>query len=253
MSEELKRRTVIVTGAASGLGRAVAKRLASDGDLIGVFDFQFEGAQRTARDIEASGGVALAVHVDISDWASVDRAVHELVSRLGPPRGLVNAAAIRGAVEHAHTLDPMEWLRVIGVDLTGTYLMCRAVLPYLLEPDDDRAIVNIASTAGLTGFPYSAAYCAAKGGVVLLTRALAVEYSDRGVRVNGVAPGGMRTPMLDVTFPPDVSEKVLSHVRRALLDIAQPEEVANVVRFLLSSEARYITGSIVVVDGGALA
>jgi len=240
----------IVTGAGSGLGRAVAAQLARDGTVV-AFDRDDEGLRETVRMISGDGGRAHAMQVDVSDWRCVDDAVRVLTDEVGPPRALVNAAAIQ-RFAHAHELDPEYWQRVLDVNLTGTYFMCRAVLPHLMR-DGGGAIVNIASTAGLTGLPYDAAYCAAKGGVVQLTKALAIEYAPHRVRVNAVAPGGMQTPMLHVPFPVDASPDLQQRIRRSLLGVAAPDDVANVVCFLLSDKASYMTGSIVVADGGALA
>ncbi|MEO5839140.1 MAG: glucose 1-dehydrogenase [Acidimicrobiales bacterium] len=243
--------TVIVTGAGSGLGRAVARQLAASGAAIAVVDRDVVAGRDTASELVDSGATARSYEVDVSDWSSVDAAVRQVVADMGPPTALVNAAAIQ-RFAHAHELDPNEWSRILAVNLTGTFFMCRAVLPHLMDAGGG-AIVNIASTAGLTGMPYDAAYCAAKGGVVQLTKALAVEYSPQRIRVNAVAPGGMQTPMLHVPFPEDAEPALQQRIRRSLLGIAQPDDVANVVCFLLSDQASYMTGSIVVADGGALA
>ena len=141
-----------------------------------------------------------------------------------------------------------DWSRIIGVNLTGTFLMAQAVLPHLLEGGGN--IVNIASNAGLMGQPYSAAYCASKGGVVQLTRALADEYLHRGVRVNAIAPGAINTPLLHAfRLPPDADVKRISKLMSPLGG-AEPEEVAALIAFVASDEARYMTGTIVSIDGG---
>src|SRR5256886_11526368 len=138
-----------------------------------------------------------------------------------------------------------------SVNLTGTFLMCQAALPYLL--DGGGAIVNVASNAGLMGQPYSAAYCASKGGVVNLTRALSVEYLRRGVRVNAVAPGGMNTPMIaGFTMPEGVNMKEFARVTSPL-GAAEPEELAGLIAYIASDDARYMVGSIVSMDGGITA
>ena len=167
--------TVIVTGAGSGLGRAVARQLSAGGAAIAVVDRDAAAGLETARLLADAGSAARSYDVDVSDWSSVDAAVGQVIADLGPPTALVNAAAIQ-RFEHAHELDPVEWSRILAVNLTGTFFMCRAVLPHLMTAGGG-AIVNIASTAGLTGLPYCAAYCAAKGGVVQLTKALADEYA----------------------------------------------------------------------------
>jgi 2-hydroxycyclohexanecarboxyl-CoA dehydrogenase len=242
---------VIVTGSGSGLGGAVARQVAASGAAVAVVDRHVEAGRATTAELVDGGATARSYEVDVSDWASVDCAVRQIVADMGPPTALVNAAAVQ-RFAHAHELDPSEWSRILAVNLTGTFFMCRAVLPHLMAAGGG-AIVNIASTAGLTGLPYDAAYCAAKGGVVQLTKALAVEYSPQRIRVNAVAPGGMQTPMLHVPFPDDAEPVLLQRLRRSLLGVADPDDVANVVCFLLSDRASYMTGSIVVADGGALA
>jgi meso-butanediol dehydrogenase / (S,S)-butanediol dehydrogenase / diacetyl reductase len=244
-------RFVIVTGAASGLGRAVAEQVARGGAIVALVDRDAVRAKEAAASIITAGGRADSRAVDVGDCAGVDAMVADLVEAWGAPTGLVNAAAVH-SLSHSHLLDPDEWNRIINTNLSGTFFMCRATLPHLIG-QPHAAIVNIASTAGLNGIVYGAAYAAAKAGVINLSRSLAVEYSEAGVRVNVVAPGGMHTPMLHADFPDGTSERLIGRVRRAILDIAQPGEVANVVRFLLSPESRYMTGSVVVADGGALA
>ena len=174
----------VVTGAGSGLGRAVARQIAQTGQPVVVVDRDADAATQTVALIAGDGGRGHVVVVDVSDWPAVAAAMQQLPAELAPT-ALVNAAAIQ-RFGHAHELDPADWQRVLDVNLTGTYFMCRAMLPRLIAAGGG-AIVNIASTAGLTGMPYDVAYCAAKGGVIQLTKALAVEYSQQGIRVNAVA------------------------------------------------------------------
>jgi NAD(P)-dependent dehydrogenase (short-subunit alcohol dehydrogenase family) len=241
----------VVTGAGSGLGRAVARQLANDGVEVALVDLDGDALAASVSEIEGGGGQVRSFITDVSDWDSVARTAQRVIDEIGPPRALVNAAAIQ-RFGHAHELEPRDWQRVLDVNLTGTFFMCRALLPVFVAGGGG-AIVNIASTAGLTGMPYDVAYCAAKGGVIQLTKALAVEYSQQHVRVNAVAPGGMQTPMLHVPPPADASPELQKRLRRSLIGVAAPDDVANVVCFLLSDQARYMTGSIVVADGGALA
>ena len=243
--------TAIVTGAGSGLGRAVARQLAATGSPVAVLDRNEEAAAATAEGIVGDSGTARGFAVDVRDHAAVASTVAEVVKALGAPSALVNAAAIQ-RFGHADKIDPSDWQEIIDINLSGTYYMCRSVLPHMIDAGRG-AIVNIASTAGLTGMPYDVAYCAAKGGVIQMTKALAVEYSTHRIRVNAVAPGGMETPMLRLPFPEDASPQLQQRVRRSLLGVAQPDDVANVVCFLLSEAASYMTGSIVVADGGSLA
>ena len=242
-------RVAIVTGAGSGLGRATAQRLASEGASIAVIDVAADAAEKVAAEIQEAGGTAKAIVGDVSNPASVQDAVAE-AAKLGRPQVLVNSAGI-GGFNHTVELSFERWSAIIGVNLTGTFLMCQAALPHLL--DGGGAIVNIASNAGLMGQPYSAAYCASKGGVVNLTRSLALEYVRKGVRVNAVAPGGIDTPLqASFTLPEGVSFKELARVMSPLGN-STPEEIAGLVAFVASDDARSMIGAIVSIDGGITA
>ena len=223
----------IVTGAGSGIGAATASRLEADGFKVAALDIKNAPYQ-----------------CDVSDETAVNDTVAQVASELGRPTVLCNVAGIGS---FAHTVDETldHWNRTIAVNLTGSFLMCRAALPYLL--DGGGAIVNVASTAGLMGQPYSAAYCASKGGVVQLTRSLAVEYMERGVRVNAVAPGGVETPIMAGFMPPEDASRRLMMPLMTPMGFCTPEEIAGVIAFLASDAARYMTGSIVSYDGGLTA
>jgi NAD(P)-dependent dehydrogenase (short-subunit alcohol dehydrogenase family) len=241
-------RVALITGAGSGLGRATAELLASEGAPVACFDIAVDGAEKTAADIAEHGGVARAYKVDVSDADSVHEAVAAAWRDLGHPRVVVNCAGI-GRFFHTHELPVEDWQRTLAVNLTGTFLVCRAALPHLL--DGGGSIVNIASNAGIKAQPFSAAYCASKAGVVHLTRCLADEYLRKGVRVNCVAPGGMETPLQNafMEMPEGVNWKALRKVMSPLGN-STPEEIAKVVAFIASDDCRYMTGSIVSIDGG---
>jgi len=241
-------RTALVTGAGSGLGRATAELLATEGAPVACFDIAVEAAEKTAADIAEHGGSARAYRVDVADPASVKEAVNAAWRDLGHPRIVVNCAGI-GRFAHTHELPFEEWQRIINVNLTGTFLVSQAALPHLLEGGG--VIINIASNAGIKAQPYSAAYCASKAGVVHLTRCLADEYLKRHIRVNCIAPGGMDTPLQQsfMEFPEGVEWKALRKVMTPLGN-STPEEIARVVAFVASDDCRYMTGSIVSIDGG---
>jgi NAD(P)-dependent dehydrogenase (short-subunit alcohol dehydrogenase family) len=243
-------RVALVTGGGSGLGRATAHRLAAEGAGVAVLDLAGDAAEKTAAEIAEQGGNARAYAADVSDQASGQAAVAAAAGDLGRPQVLVNCAGI-GKFSHTLDVTPEEWSSIIGVNLTGTFLMCQATLPHLL--DGGGVIINVASNAGLMGQPYSAAYCASKGGVVNLTRALAVEYLKRGVRVNAVAPGGMNTPMImGFSMPEGVQLKEFASVTSPL-GYSEPDEIAGLIAFMASDDGRYMVGQIVSMDGGITA
>ena len=239
---------VIVTGAGSGLGRATALRLAAEGGAVACLDLVGDAVERTAADVRAAGGRADAYQMDVSEPGSVQAAVAAAARDLGRPSVLVNCAGI-GKFANTHQLPFDEWSRIIGVNLTGTFLMAQAVLPYLLDGGGN--IVNVASNAGLMGVAYGAAYCASKGGVIQLSKALAAEYLGRGIRVNCVAPGGIETPLQKAFYqlPEGADPEIL---RRLITPLGQstPEEVAVLIAFVASDEGRYMTGAIISIDGG---
>ena len=175
-------------------------------------------------------------------------ATDAVANDLGRPQVVVNSAGI-GRFANTHEMPFADWQRIIGVNLTGTFLVCQAALPHLL--DGGGSIVNIASNAGIRSQPFSAAYCSSKAGVIHLTKVIADEYLKRGVRANVVAPGGMETPLQEafMEFPEGADWKSM---RKAMspLGNSKPEEIANVVAFVASDECRYMTGSVVSIDGG---
>ncbi len=242
-------KVAIVTGGGSGLGEATAVRLGREGAYVAVLDIRAESAADTVRRIADAGGRAQFREVDVSDQASVRSVVADVAAALGRPEVLVNCAGV-GQFDLSEEVALETWNRTIAVNLTGTFLMCQATLPYLL--DGGGSIVNIASNSGLQGIPYAAAYAASKGGVILLTRSLASEYSGRGVRVNAVAPGGIVTPLLaNFTFPPGADQTRMP--RGSRIPHAHPDEIASLVAYIASDEARFMVGSTVSMDGGLTA
>jgi len=235
---------VIVTGAGSGIGRATARRFADEGARVACLDLH--GHEETAAGI---GAAALAFACDVSDGAAVDAVVGEAVTALGGLDVVCNIAGI-GHFRNSHEETPEDFARIVGVNLHGTFHLCRFTLPHLLEAGAG-VIINTASTAGIIGQPWSAAYCASKGGVVLLTKALATEYKAKNIRVNAIAPGGTKTNIIEQfsTYPDGADLRQLFKVMTPM-KMAEPEEIASLFAFIASPEARYMTGSIVPIDGG---
>jgi NAD(P)-dependent dehydrogenase (short-subunit alcohol dehydrogenase family) len=241
-------RVAVVTGAGSGLGQATAQRFASEGALVACLDIAGDAAEKSAAEIAEQGGTATAYSTDVSDPVSARAAVDAAASDLGRPQLVVNCAGI-GRFAHTHEVPFEDWQRILAVNLTGTFLVCQAGIPYLL--DGGGAIVNIASNAGIKAQPYSAAYCASKAGVVHLTKCIADEYVRRGIRANCVAPGGIDTPLQQefMHMPDGVDWKAFRKVMSPLGN-STPDEIAGVVLFLASDETRYMTGAVVSIDGG---
>jgi meso-butanediol dehydrogenase / (S,S)-butanediol dehydrogenase / diacetyl reductase len=239
----------IVTGAGSGIGRAVAQRLAAEGARLVIGDRNHEGAEETARGI---GESTRAVPLDVADEASAQAIVAHTVSLHGRLDILCNIAGVLD-FGRFDDVDRTRWDRVISVNLTGVYHMCRAAMPHLVASRGN--IVNMASAAGLVGIPYNSAYTASKHGVIGLTRALALEFSKEGVRVNAVCPGGVKTAMVAQSFPEDIDMTMVMRAASWLDsgEMAEPSDIADAVAFLASDQARRITGAAMSVDGGQTA
>lgn len=248
MEQRFTNKHALVTGAGSGIGRATALRLAAEGATVAVADVVGDAAADTVAEVEGAGGRALAVPFDVRSWEATEAAVGQITSEFGRLDVVCNVAGI-GGFQESHTADPEMWDRMVGINLTGTFHVCRAVLPGMVERGEG-SIVNTASTAGIMGQPWSAAYCASKGGVIMLTKALATEY-DLPLRINAVAPGGVDTPMYGQFMPPEgVDWNRMKKMSRDNVPPASPDRLARFFAFVASDEADYMTGAIVVADGG---
>lgn len=250
-------RTIVVTGAASGIGRAIAMRFGALGDTVIVADIERVGREGEATDelIERRGGSAVFVSTDVSRPADVEQLIGAVGERFGRLDVVVNNAGIAGRYnkELIETTEE-DWDAIMAVNLRGLFLCCRAAVRVMLEQepiDEIRGhVVNISSQHGMVGPPASAAYAASKGGVVNLTRQLAVDYGSRGVLVNAVAPGKILTRSLEQQDPETLA---YSHARTPFSRLGRPEDVAGAVAFLTSAEARYVSGTNLLVDGGWMA
>ena len=243
----LRDRAMVVTGGASGIGRAIALRLAVEGAAVGIFDRDHGGAEETALAIRASGGTASAHRVDIADYDAVARTVADFEAAVAPIDGLVNNAGWDLASPFLDT-GPEQWKKLIDINLLGPIHVTKVVLSGMSERGHGR-IVSIVSDAGRVGSSGESVYAACKGGVIALTKSVAREMARSGITLNCVSPGPSDTPLF-ADFDP--SGKLAKALERAIpmRRLGQPEDYPGIVSFLLSDEAAYITGQTISVSGG---
>ncbi len=252
----LKEKVSIVTGAASGIGRATALLFGQEDAKVMCADVNGDGGERVARQIADTGGEAASLTVDVAQEEDIQRMVRETVERWGRLDILFNNAGIGFGLPVTQVPEE-DWDRLIDINLKGVFLGCKHAIPEMVKQGGG-AIVNTASDAGLRGTAWLSTYCASKGGVVLLTKSLAVEWAQQGVRVNCVCPGVIRTPILDPFI--ERGQELFGGSRDAAWErlaqahpvgrVGEPEEVARAVLFLASDEASFVTGVALPVDGG---
>jgi NAD(P)-dependent dehydrogenase (short-subunit alcohol dehydrogenase family) len=252
MPQQSGRRAALVTGASYGIGAATAIGLAQDGFDVAVTDLTTEQMARTVAAIGEAGGRALALALDLRDQASVEQAVADAVAAFGGLDVLVNNAGVPSPGKPAIEVSRAEWESNIGVNLTGTFFMSTAFGRYLIGAGRPGCIVSLASTHGTVGFAGTSAYGVAKAGISHMTRILAIEWAPHNIRVNAIAPGTTltesRRPMLQ-----DAERHTRMLNRIPLGRFGEPEEMAGAIRYLVSPLASYITGQILLLDGGLTA
>jgi NAD(P)-dependent dehydrogenase (short-subunit alcohol dehydrogenase family) len=246
----LTEKVAIITGGGSGIGEVTARLFASEGAAVMLADINGPAAAAVAESINAEGGRATWAETDVTAGSSVEAMVHRTLSTFGRLDILFNNAGIEGFGSVVET-DEASWDRMFAVHVRGAYLCSKYALPVMIEGRRGGAVINVSSVAGLVGLQRMAAYCAAKGAIIALTRAMAADFAPHGIRVNCIAPGTTMTPLGQRLIENDTPEKLAQRLSRYPLGrFGQPEEIARSVLFLASDDSSYTTGTCLVMDGG---
>jgi NAD(P)-dependent dehydrogenase (short-subunit alcohol dehydrogenase family) len=241
-------RVTVVTGGGSGMGRAICRRLAAQGHGVAVLDIDSDATEQVAKEIEADGGRAIGVTVDVSDRAAVDAAMDQARAAFGPIGILVTSAGIEGFASFLD-IDVATWERILAVNLTGTFHCIQSVVPDMVAAGWGR-IVTISSSSAQSGTKRMAHYVASKGGVIALTKAVALDLASKGITVNTIPPGAIDTPMMRRPMESGAMASLDQVVARAPLGrLGTPDDIAAACAFLCSEEAGYITGQQINVNG----
>ncbi len=251
MAGRMENKVVIVTGGGSGIGRATCCRLRQEGAKVVVADRNQAGAEETRELMEGNDQNSAVSRIDISRSSQVKQMVEDTVSKFGRLDGLVNGAAILIRTPPLVDVEDVDWDLTMDTNLKGTFYCCKYAIPAMLEHGGG-SIVNISSMSGVRGVAYSVPYAVSKAGVIHLTKVAAAQYTHQGVRVNCIAPGGIDTPqMRGSTASAETFQE--RNVEHPMGRVGRPDEVANLITWLTSEEASYVSGSTYIIDGGAWA
>jgi len=251
MSNRFESKIVIVTGAASGIGEKTAIKFANEGAKVVVADINKETGNIVVEKIKTDNGEALFVETNVAEFISVDNMVSQTLDTFGIPDVLINNAGINVFGEPLNMPDS-EWKRAFSVDLDGVWFGCKAVLPHMLKKNKG-SIVNVASVHGIQIIPNCFPYPVAKHGVIGLTKALAVDYAAKGIKINSISPGYIETPIIDRFFntkPDPIAARKEAENHQPIKRMGTTDEIANTIMFMSSDECNYMIGANIVVDGG---
>ncbi len=243
----LRDKIAIITGAGSGIGRATATLFSKEGAKVVVADWSEEGGKETVKEIENQDGQAIFVKTDVSKKEGVEKMKNECLEKFGRVDILVNNAGIYRTY-NLHEMSEEDWEKIIDVNLKSVFLCSKAVISEMLKQGKGK-IINVASIAGLVGFPQSGAYCASKGGIITLTKEMALEYAPKKINVNCIAPGVIKTAMTENMLADPETKKFLEE-NTLYPRLGEPEDIAQAMVYLASDESDFVNGEVLVVDGG---